>query len=214
MADDGAPNPYAPPKHDQEPPRGEATLFVRRDERLPEICVKCARTGDLMHRAHTFVTQPQRKNAVMLGALFGALGGAIAGAAAARTQRTAKLDLPICGACNARWDNGRWLVFGGLLLTAVAVLFTFVVGQAALSAVARLGILFAGLGAIIAASVLAKKGQLSALHIDDEGVVILGVSPDAKAAIQQAIAAPGMAQKKKRKKAKLQPDARDGADAP
>lgn len=210
MDDDRSPNPYAPPKHEETPPprpSGEATLFVRRDERLPELCLKCGKPGELVHRTHTFVTQPPRKNAMMLGVLFGALGGAVAGAAAAREQKTAKLDVPLCGGCNTRWDNGRWLLIGAILLTGVGVLFMLLVGKGALSAGLRLGILFGGFASILGASAIANKSQLSALHIDDEGVVILGVSAQAKMAVQQALAAASArAPKKKRKKAKPRPD--------
>ncbi|MFO0550132.1 MAG: hypothetical protein U0271_17190 [Polyangiaceae bacterium] len=190
--DEPSQNPYSPPQsQDLPPPRDtgpQANLFVKHGAVLPEVCLKCGATDEVQHMPRTFATQPPRKNALVLAMLFGALGAAIAGAAAARDTKRASLEVPLCRRCVVQGDNARWWGFGAFGFMLLCFFFVSV-SKSTLGIGARVALLFAGIAAPFVALAFMNKRRLTALVIDEEGVMLSGVDRTAKERILQLTAA-------------------------
>jgi hypothetical protein len=160
------------------PPRVEGDrLIISKIAPLPALCVKCGTTSDLRGRVQKFAWVPQWTYVIIL---FGLLPAIII--QAILTKR-ATFNLPICGACNARWTNARLVNVLGILGSIIGGLLLLGIGLAndipALSVIG--GILFFPgflIIAIVTNITLVKKHTLRAVLIDDHFATLTGLPPN------------------------------------
>lgn len=182
-------NPYAPPKAapasaptapreygDDDAPRpyldGEA-LVVHERSKLPKRCIKCSTKEGLVPFTPEFSYVPWWAR---VG--FGALG-------ALAFRRVAKIPLPICGPCQALWQE-RSRAHGLLVLGMLGLVLLPVFLMATVEREARgpLGLLAAvALVALVAIGYSRRKSHVDpyvirSTFVKDSSAWLLGASPD------------------------------------
>lgn len=194
MSENESLNPYAPPRAVTEsknftPGSGgqfraflsDGALAVGKSAELPDICVKCARTDDLVMRPQSFAWYPRW---VFLFLFCNVIIFAIVGTI---VQKKGKLTLPICSDCQAKWKQGS-LIWGLSILG----MFTlpFIIG-----AMTNFGVgvflFFATLvGCIVVNLMVLRPRSVWAKKIDNVDIYLSGVHPEAVDVILQAANGP------------------------
>ena len=170
---------YREPPEGKEPPVWELDghLAVRTGSRAPKVCLRCGSTRDVVRvpEVLTWVPKEHRVNRALWGTLFGALGGAIAGAMEDRHRKWAKLDVPICAACQVRRRSARWYALLAAIAFGILMFYVFQSARA-LGIWLVLGLLVGGvLGLVVIVRVLASRWKTEPERIED-GFVVFRVS--------------------------------------
>lgn len=169
------PNPYAPPTAPEatpDDPANSGNIVLKIRALNPPVCVKCGATAGIVERTQFFSTRGAWATVFWL-ALLGPLLGALAALRAGSGHGRATLYVPLCPGCNARWRNGRLLVFASylaLVLALVAVRPRF--GLEVMLVLAGLAVV-----AIYVAGRESERRSLVALHINETTAWLEGASP-------------------------------------
>jgi hypothetical protein len=176
-------NPYAAPKAQEAAPQptllskvpaSAGNLELRIKTPVAPVCLKCAATEKIQRREEIFTWSVRRRRSFWLWySLLGLLGGLGAKLFNKDNDRTAKLSLPLCSECNARWGIAKALTTIGWG-TAVLVL---VLARNWVDPFGAFVLLMAAIGAALLMAYDLKKQSLQALYIDDEIVVLAGSKP-------------------------------------
>jgi hypothetical protein len=210
---DPPPNPYAPPAAPLAAPapvpaRGGAgaTYVVDADRKIPPVCLKCGTTAGIVRRQENFAVSPAARG---IGVGGGAVGAVVAnatrhdselmfpllgfiGAVLAivvwvlhTTAKRVHLALPLCAACNERWNAGRTIRRWLLVALGVATV-CLILGLAFHS----LPVGVAGAVALAVMIIVAIPAKLPARfvgvqRIDGTAATLTGVSPAAIALLEE-----------------------------
>jgi hypothetical protein len=175
-------DPYAPPQH-----LGDGVsagpldarieggyLVLNKLGHIPDVCLKCAAQQGIVRREQTFSYTPPWVFAILIVCNIGGL------IAMVMTMKRAKLKLPLCSTCNARWKSARTAVILTVLLLVSPLLLLFLpidasnVGALALSTFA---IAFVVLFVVL--TVYVRPRVLQARKIDETTIKLGGVDPKA-----------------------------------
>ncbi|WP_394848952.1 hypothetical protein LZC95_16050 [Pendulispora brunnea] len=153
---------------------GDAVVHPRRAW-LPAVCMKCARVDGLVTRDHKFQYTPP-----WTYGLFFALGPVAVLIVMALLRNNARMPIPLCAPCDARWRKTTivlWSTVGLMVALPLLAIFAAAVSEVAgqvllaLSGVALVALLVVSL-------VVVRPAQLRAKKIDHAHVWILGVHQD------------------------------------
>jgi hypothetical protein len=182
-------NPYAPPQSEMGPPlptgqpgygmapRVEGNLVtVSKGHVWAPLCLKCGASADLRGRVQAFSWYPGWTNFLLLVGLLPAV------IVQSILTKRASFNLPLCGACNARWTQARTLrtlafivpLVGGRGLVTLGAVFA---KEAGIVGVLGFLLFFPGILVVIPIELLLVKPRtLRAMFIDDHVVTLRGVA--------------------------------------
>lgn len=173
-----APNPYAAPSAHGGPHvhgggtgqvsvRGDV-LVVAKESALPGVCFKCGTQENIVRRDAKFSWTPTWAR---LSVILCTIGGLIA---ILVTTKKARLALPLCAPCNARWSSAIAALIGGVVAL-VAGIFSFrLFDEPAIGAV----FFFVCFGAFLGLMLGFVRPRILQVHkIDDHVIELKGVHP-------------------------------------
>ncbi len=179
------PNPYAPPMAPiVAGPRGDGGFVIEGDQvtvplalPLPELCVKCGQAGGLTTRQQKFRWVPPWTNLLFLVGLLPAV------VLQAVLTKRARVSLPICPRCDARWSKATLLIrlalFGPIVATTIAVVVALLTDWGAL--LAGIAFLLMVPTILIAPAliyfVLLRPRSLRCTRLDARAIKLSGLSP-------------------------------------
>lgn len=205
-------DPYAPPAAQAAPGDGARwvgrafaasregdDLAIERDAGLPDACVGCGATTIAARRARPFMAMPAWARAIAFvpvvaaAVLLARVGDGEVSLVAnvvivvslliVFTQRKrAKLVLPTCAPCDAKYVKRMRVVALATLVLILGCVAPIWLGDAPDRAL----LYVAAFGAFTIVTLLARRGAIRAIRIDDRSVVLRGVHPHAAQAILDA----------------------------
>ncbi|MCA9645886.1 MAG: hypothetical protein H6718_27475 [Polyangiaceae bacterium] len=176
-------NPYAPPESEAAPADPEVdgggryhaeqdgdNLVIDKTATFPKVCLKCGSKEVTSFQDHLFQYNPPY---VFILIFLCTLPGLIAMLV---LRKTAKMVIPLCSECDARWRSGKVMAMVGIGVLLLGILGPYFLGSPEML---LLGFLV-GIGAFLAIIFLkVNPAMLRARKIDDSRVTIIGIHPDA-----------------------------------
>ena len=176
-------NPYTPPTHDDDATHaivgGAASwdgklLVVPKQFGFPNVCLKCASTAVNARRTQKFAFTPTWARMLVIVCWPAAL------VAMVLSTKKATLELPLCDACEARWQGARkWsalLLTGMIVGIVIATTTRFGLDPDTAGIFVAVAILALALGLAFGLSKLVRPHMIHAKKIDDINVTLLGVN--------------------------------------
>ncbi|MCA9633324.1 MAG: hypothetical protein KC766_36990 [Myxococcales bacterium] len=178
-------NPYAPPESEEAPQEADvdaggggryhaeqvgADLSIDKTATFPKVCLKCGSKNVTSFQDHLFQYNPPY---IFILIVLCTLPGLIA---MLILRKTAKMVIPLCADCDARWRSAK-----GLAMVAVVVLIGCLVVPYVMREPQLVLIGFVvGFGVFIGLLLTkVNPAMLRARKIDDSKVTIIGIHPDA-----------------------------------
>lgn len=179
-------------------------IVVDAGKKLPAVCLKCGAKKDIVRRKETLVAASASQGLGAVGGVCGVMaaramredpvaaafvvGACLAGSLAVgiivhRQSPKVELALPLCGACNAKWDQGitvRRAILAALCFAGVAFAYGFFAHDTTGYVVGGMA-----MGAIVIAALAFRLRDRFVYAFDIRGttVSLRGVCDDARGAI-------------------------------
>ncbi|MEZ4373105.1 MAG: hypothetical protein AB7K71_07730 [Polyangiaceae bacterium] len=175
-------NPYAPPESEAAPGDLEVDgggryhaeqvgndLAIDKTATFPKVCLKCGSKEVTNFQDHLFQYNPPYVFfLVFICNMLGLLAMLL-------MRKTAKMVIPLCSECDARWRSGKMMALVGIGVLLLGIMGPYFVARELLI----VGFVV-GVGAFLAIIFLkVNPSMLRARKIDDSRVTIIGIHPDA-----------------------------------
>jgi hypothetical protein len=163
-------------------------LVLRRAIALPDACLKCGAAATSRRERAFWFAAPWMYALLLLGP-FGALG-------LLWLTKTAALAVPLCAACDARWNAAalarKVVTVAAIASTLVAIFWPLLV-PGFVAVLLAIAVTLAGLAAIVTSYLATRARVLHATSIDATALTLSGAAPAAvERACRDAIEAPAL----------------------